>query len=265
MFSVVIPAYNCENTIEKTLNSVKSQTRFDLIDEIIVINDGATDGTDRIIKKYISENKDMNIRYIIQDNHGVSYTRNKGIRIAEGDWIALLDSDDLWKHNKIERQYEMIQQNPNMLFLGSTYPLKILVGKKRGLYKLSAKQLCIRSMPTTPSVVFNRKAGIELGLYNEKMRYCEDINFFQKFLLKDSYYILAEDLVEISIGKDFFAQTGLSSNLKEMHRGRNKNTMELYRLGLISFPFMITMQMMNQLKYIRRVLIKKYACLKHNK
>lgn len=54
MFSVVIPAYNCEKTIEKVLDSVKDQTRFDLIEEIIVLNDGSTDRTDQIITDYLS-------------------------------------------------------------------------------------------------------------------------------------------------------------------------------------------------------------------
>ena len=109
MFSVVIPAYNCEKTIERVLDSVMAQTRFDLITEIIVINDGSTDNTDAIIKDYIKRKQGNKINYIIQENHGVSYTRNKGIRIAEGEWIALLDSDDIWNPVKIERQYEVIE------------------------------------------------------------------------------------------------------------------------------------------------------------
>lgn len=263
MFSVVIPAYNCEKTIERTLDSVKAQTRFDLIDEVIVINDGSSDHTDYVIKNYIAKNPQMDIKYIVQQNHGVSYTRNRGIRMAVGDWIALLDSDDIWKEKKIARQYEVIQSHSDMVFLGSMYPMKILFKQKSGLQKLSARQLCIRNMPSTPSVVFKKDVGIELGLYNTKMKYVEDINFFQRFLLKDSYYILAEDLIEISIGKEFFAQSGLSSNLKEMHRGRNRNTTELYQRGLISFPYMLIMQLMNQFKYVRRVLIQKLDYLKH--
>lgn len=255
MFSVVIPAYNCEKTIERVLDSVMAQTRFDLITEIIVINDGSTDNTDAVIKDYIKRKPGNKINYIIQENHGVSYTRNKGIRIAEGEWIALLDSDDVWNPVKIERQYEVIASNQDIKFLGCQYPLKVLLKKRTGLVKLTPKELCLRSMPTTPSVVFERKAGVELGLYNESMRYSEDINFFQKFLSLDSYYILAEDLVTIGIGKEFYGQSGLTANIRQMHLGRNRNVRELYEAGLISKRYMILMLAFNQIKYMRRFLV----------
>lgn len=258
MFSVVIPAYNCADTIERVLDSVLDQTRFDLIDEIIIINDGSKDNTEEVIQNYIKIKKCNIIKFITQKNHGVSYTRNKGIKLATGKWIALLDADDLWKRNKIQRQYEIIKKNNNIKFLGSQFPLKILVKKRKGLVKLTPRELCLRSMPTTPSVVFEKDTGIKLGLYDEKMFYSEDINFFQKFLLIDSYYIIAEDLVQIGIGKKFYGQNGLTSNLKCMHLGRNKNVRDLYKLGLISFFYMRIMLMFNQVKYWRRILKRKF-------
>lgn len=263
MFSVVIPAYNCEKTIIQTLESVANQTRIDLIEEIIIINDGSSDSTENVIHKYIADNKNLTIRYYKQDNHGVSYTRNKAINLANAEWIALLDSDDIWLSNKIERQYENIMDNPKIVFWGSWYPLKILFRNRTGLCKLSAKELCIRNMPNTPSVVFKKDVGVELGLFDINMKYCEDINFFQKFLLKDSYYVLAEKLIEISVGKSFFMQSGLSSNLKQMHLGRNRNTRELCEMKLISKPYMYVMLTMNQLKYWRRITQKKLLDAKY--
>ena len=262
MFSVVIPAYNCSKTIKRVLDSVFSQTRKDLIEEIIIINDGSTDSTDQVIKDYMDKRKGIEIQYELQSNHGASYTRNKAIRKAKGEWIALLDADDIWLANKIERQSEIINRMPDMVFLGSHYPVKFIFRRhKSGLYKLSAKLLCIRSMPTTPSVVFKKEIGIELGLYNERMRYCEDINFFQKFLLKDSYYILAEKLVDISIGKKYTAQSGVSSNLKKMAKGRDFNTVELQRMGLITKRFMMFMLFMNQIKYVKRLIQNRISAL----
>ena len=117
MFSVVIPAYNCETTICRVLDSVKNQTKYNLIEEIIIINDGSTDCTDQTIKSYMKQNPNMNIIYEVQQNHGVSYTRNRGIRMAKAEWIALLDADDLWKENKLERQSEIIWKNPQILLL----------------------------------------------------------------------------------------------------------------------------------------------------
>ena len=82
MFSVIIPVYNCEKTIKQVLDSVRLQTRFDLVEEIIVLNDGSTDQTDKVIADYIFSNPAMPILYFRHKNHGVSYTRNRGIRAA---------------------------------------------------------------------------------------------------------------------------------------------------------------------------------------
>ena len=94
MISVVIPAYNAESTIVDCINSVLRQTRVDLVDEILVVDDGSLDNT----VKYIRDEIDSNIvRIISKENGGVSTARNAGIKNAKGKWIALLDSDDVWK------------------------------------------------------------------------------------------------------------------------------------------------------------------------
>ncbi|MET3557542.1 glycosyltransferase involved in cell wall biosynthesis [Streptococcus rupicaprae] len=262
MFSVVIPAYNCQETIEMTLDSVRQQTRLDLIQEIIIINDGSSDGSEAVLKAYMSRYPTLPIQYHHQSNHGVSYTRNKAIKMAKADWIALLDSDDLWMPQKLERQYDVIQKTPAMFFLGSSFPLKILWRPRQGLCKLTARDLCWRNMPSTPSIVFKKDVGIELGLFNEGMKHCEDINFFQRFLLKDSYYVLAEDLVQIGIGKSYHGMSGLSSNLDGMHKGRHQNVKDLYEMGLISKPFMYLTFAMNSLKLIRRKTLRHLARLR---
>lgn len=254
MFSVVIPAYNCQKTIEQVLDSVRQQTRFDLITEIIIINDGSTDRTEQVIDAYKRQYPNLPIRYIFQENRGVSRARNRGILEAKSEWIALLDSDDQWLSHKISRQYDTIQEGNQIFFLGATAPIG-LFGKKQGLVKLTAHELCMRSMPSTPSVVFHRQTGLDLGLFREDIHYCEDIQFFQKFLQLDSYYILFEELVQINIGKSFHGQVGLSSHLKEMSQGRDRNVRELQQMGLISKQFMWLMLGFNQLKFIRRKLI----------
>ena len=223
MFSVVIPVFNCESTIIRVLESVARQTRVDLIKEIIIVNDGSADTTGEVIQHFIKEHKELEIIYVEQTNKGAAFARNRAIKMARAEWIALLDGDDLWASHKLERQYELISAVPDMVFLGAHVPLKFWWKKHTGLYKLNAKELCVRSMPTTPSVVFKKEVGLQHGLFREDMHYCEDIQFFQKFLLNDSYYVLAEPLVEISFAKKYFAQSGLSSRLYDMHKGRNRN------------------------------------------
>lgn len=254
MFSVVIPAYNCERTIISAIESVLAQTRMDLIEEIIVVNDGSKDATDSVIRGFLSSMRTpCPIRYYTQENRGASSARNRAIREAKAPWIALLDSDDRWKLNKIERVSEIISSNPKIKLLASAYPLRILFRKRHGLVKLTPQDVCIRATLATPSVVFERSTGLKLGLFNEAMQYAEDFQFFQKFLLCDGCYVLAEDLVEIDCGKSFSAERGLSSHLREMHLGRRHCVRDLYEMGLISSSFMRFISVFNELKYIRRV------------
>jgi len=98
--SVVIPMYNSRDTIIKSLDSIKYQTALDKIFEIIVVNDGSTDDSLEIVKKYKELNPSLTIIIIDRHNGGVSVARNEGMKIAKGDWIALLDSDDEWLPNK---------------------------------------------------------------------------------------------------------------------------------------------------------------------
>lgn len=108
--SVIMPAYNAEDTISASINSVLEQTHIDI--ELIIINDCSTDSTEAEIKKYI----DPRIIYIEnKKNIGVSLTRNRGIEIATGNCIAFLDSDDLWEKDKIEKQLLYIHSGYNIV------------------------------------------------------------------------------------------------------------------------------------------------------
>ena len=91
--SIIIPTYNRANLLPRAIKSVLSQTFKDF--ELIVINDGSTDNTEEVIKKF--QKKDERIKYILhKDNKGEAAARNTGIRIAKGEYIASHDSDDEW-------------------------------------------------------------------------------------------------------------------------------------------------------------------------
>lgn len=101
--SVIIPAYNQANFIDKAIESVLRQTYQDF--EIIIINDGSKDNTEEIVKNY----SDFRIRYIYHENNmGVSEARNTGIRASRGDYIALLDSDDEFLSERLGKQIQLL-------------------------------------------------------------------------------------------------------------------------------------------------------------
>lgn len=118
MISVVIPLYNKADKIEKTLKSVFAQTYTDY--EIVIVDDGSTDGSAAIVEQI----KDSHIRFISQNNAGVSAARNRGIFEANGEYIAFLDADDEWKENYLETQVNMIKKFPSCSVFATNYVLK---------------------------------------------------------------------------------------------------------------------------------------------
>lgn len=100
IISVIIPCYNSDKNIEKTLKSLESQS-YDKF-EVVIVNDGSTDNTESVIKKYL-ESSNLNVKYILQKNSGVSSARNKGLEIARGEYITFLDSDDVYNNKFIEK------------------------------------------------------------------------------------------------------------------------------------------------------------------
>ncbi len=119
LVSIIMPAYNCEKYIEDAINSVIVQTYKSW--ELIVIDDDSKDNTVRIIEGL--SNKDYRIRfYKNEKNLGVSETRNKGMELAKGVWIAFLDSDDMWEDSKLEKQFTLSnKEGAEFVFTGSSF------------------------------------------------------------------------------------------------------------------------------------------------
>ena len=107
--SVIIPTYNRANLLKETLESVFAQTYTDY--EVIVIDDGSTDDTEEFVSALLLDHPQL--RYIKQANAGVSAARNHGIFEARGEWIAFLDSDDLWFPDKLEKQMAFLAEHPS--------------------------------------------------------------------------------------------------------------------------------------------------------
>ncbi len=109
LVSIIIPAYNAQNYIQETIQSVINQTYSNW--RLIIVNDGSKDDTEKIIRnKFI----DDRITYIYQENGGVSKARNNGIEKADGDYIAFLDADDVWLPENLKEKINALENNPNI-------------------------------------------------------------------------------------------------------------------------------------------------------
>ena len=105
MVSIIIPAYNRENTIRASIESVLKQTINDI--EVLVIDDGSTDNTAEVIKSI----SDKRVKYYYQNNSGACVARNYGIKLAQGEIIAFHDSDDQWLPGKLEEELKALDEN----------------------------------------------------------------------------------------------------------------------------------------------------------
>ena len=107
LVSVIMPAYRCEKTVEESVRSVQAQTYGNW--ELIIVDDGSPDGTPDVLSRLAKE--DPRIRVItLSQNEGVASARNHGAEAASGEWIAFLDSDDVWLPDKLERQLSLAEE-----------------------------------------------------------------------------------------------------------------------------------------------------------
>ena len=127
LVSIVMPAYNAEAYIALAIDSVLRQTWQNF--ELIIMDDGSQDETPNLIRQYASQDK--RIRPVFNaKNLGVAESRNRGLRLSQGDYIAFLDSDDIWRPQKLEKQLQLAQTT-GAAILYSSYALIDEKGKKK--------------------------------------------------------------------------------------------------------------------------------------
>lgn len=250
--------YNSESSILKALDSIKNQT-YQGEFEILVINDGSTDQSQKLVEQYIAQHPNLNIQLINQKNQGVSVARNTGLRNANGDYLAFLDSDDEWLPEKTEKQMKILENQALKIdFLASLrnqekiwFPYQI---DENNLAKITLKKLLLRIEGQTSTAIFKRKIIENTGYFDENQKYSEDANYWMRITEKNNMAILAEDLVFTGGGKISFGESGLSANLPEMEKGIQKNIKEMYqnhRINVFEYMFYF---LFSKLKYLVRML-----------
>ncbi|HME54290.1 MAG TPA: glycosyltransferase family A protein [Candidatus Lokiarchaeia archaeon] len=199
LISVIIPTFNRANLIPLTIKSVLNQTYSNL--EILVIDDGSTDDTERIVKSI----KDERIRYYKIVHKGFpAPARNRGITEAHGEYIAMLDSDDLWVPRKLELQIKPLQSNPNLVLIstnfqrypGGTKPeLKLRKNTTITFKKLISFNIIVNS-----SVLFRKNIVDKIGFLDEgsELKSVEDFDYWLRILHEqDKSILIMKDILTI--------------------------------------------------------------------
>lgn len=184
--SVILPVYNKENYLERSIDSVLQQSYKNL--ELLIINDGSTDESEAVILKKIKE--DDRIIYHYQKNQGVSNSRNKGLYLSKGRFISFLDADDKWEKTFLE---DMIQEigDSNVCYCGHYIDNGKSLNKAREInFKqgyILEEYLYNKNTPNTNSWLI-RKDYIEKNNihFNEALKWGEDMSFYSKVLFFDS-------------------------------------------------------------------------------
>ncbi len=228
--SVIIPTFNRAEKVVRAVSSVLSQNFTDL--DIIVVDDGSTDGTRDALAKF--RNK---IKYIHHSsNLGVSAARNTGIEKSTAKFISFLDSDDYWLPEKLAEQIAFIKRNPKVLVC-QTEEIWVRNGRRVNPQKKHLKpsgdifvpslKLCLVS----PSAVMLKRSVLkQAGLFDETLPACEDYDLWLRISCRYPVYLIKRPLVVREGGNP----DQLSARYKGMDRFRIKSLAKLIKSGVLN-------------------------------
>lgn len=187
--SVVLPIYNGERFVAEAIESVLAQTYLRY--EIVAVNDGSQDGSKEIVRRYLNSGP---IKYLEQANKGVANARNTGILHSSGEFIALLDQDDVWLPEKIEKQVAFMDTHPEVALLharvrcidGQGSPIScdgwIYVGEEAHGY--CAEQLLCGNRIAPLTVLIRRTCLDAVGLFNQMLAPADDWDLWLRIAVR---------------------------------------------------------------------------------
>ena len=220
--SVIIPTYNRANFISECVQSVLAQTLP--AREVIIVDDGSTDATYNILNDLgfnsIRTPKTV-LRYIFQENQGVSSARNLGIKEAKSEYIALLDSDDCWLKGKLDRQVIAFRDDIQNRRLCHTDEIWVRNGIRVNQHKKHKKsggnvfQSCLKLCCISPSsTMLHRSVFEDFGFFDEDLPACEDYDFWLRYSSKEEVIFINEPLI--------IKKGGHSDQLSGVHWGMDR-------------------------------------------
>jgi len=219
--SVIIPCFNTGHYLKEALFSVVNQTFTNW--EVIIVDDGSTDNTRDIAAEF----KDSRIQYIFQKNRGLSAARNTGIRAATSEYIALLDADDIWKINYLEKMINVLNDHSEEIACYCGFIYIDPEGNQIGMPQLRvvptnkfSKVILKQNWLIPSSVIFRRQVIDEVGFFDESLHAVEDWDMWMKMSTKGSFVCVPQYLVKYrlhntNMSKDPFLMVSSHLNLIE--------------------------------------------------
>jgi glycosyltransferase involved in cell wall biosynthesis len=215
LVSVVMPAYNVDWCVRRAIDSVLAQSFRAW--ELIVVNDGSTDGTKAALSSYGKA-----IRVIDQENRGMSAARNAGIKAARGALVAFIDADDYWLPDKLGRQVELLQTRPDIGFCSTSARIENPGGEFLNLWQfrhngtdvlqtLFAENAAIAG--GCSAVIARKELLDQVGLFDERLRGFEDPDLWIRLAAVTGYACIDEALVVV-----MRRENSVSRNLYEMRK-----------------------------------------------
>ncbi len=202
MISVILTVFNGEKFLKEAIESILNQTYQEF--ELIIIDDGSTDSTLQIIDSY----HELRIRLIENGhNRGQSYSRNLGIQKSKGEYIAIMDADDIALPNRLEIQYEYLKSNTEISLCGSWIEVIGEEGDFKKIRKVPTDNFEIKAdlifnCPIIhPTVMFVKKDFVENGFfYDEEFRYAQDMELWSRAMFKLNFSNIPLPLLKMRFG-----------------------------------------------------------------
>ena len=247
--SVIIPTFNRSQFIRNCVLSAKLQSLEPF--EIIVVDDGSTDNTWSILKDLGFSNwgyEKNKFRYVRTNNRGVSAARNIGIKSSRGEYIALLDSDDIWKPNKLEIQISSLRDIGFKNIVSHTNEIWMRNGVRLNPHKKHLKkggnifENCLKLCCVSPSSsLIHKTVFSEIGFFDEALLACEDYDFWLRYGARNEFHYIdkpllvkngghSDQLSKKYWGMDRFRVVSLEKLLKDEKLSKYQRTLILREL-----------------------------------
>ncbi len=228
--SVLMSVYNGEKYLSSAIESILSQTEKDF--EFVIINDGSSDSTPQIIKKYLL--KDSRIVYIDGERRGLVAALNHGISVSKGEYLARMDADDIALPDRLEVQLKFLDDNKKVIMCGSwlelidSYDTKIGENKSMPISAEDVRKTIVLHNPFAhPSVMIRKKVFDDIGGYRTFFRHIEDYELWTRILQKYEGVNIPRILLRY---RQHLGQVTVSKNIEMRLRGILVRILALWRV-----------------------------------